>query len=158
MCLIKILKNIAFTALLLTCAVSVAHTGATGIVKERMDGMKDMSKKSKAVARMFKNKSEFDKALVSASAESFILHGEAMIELFPDTEDSRTGSETRALPSVWENWTEFEKYADKFNNDSALLKDALAGSDDPKLLKSAFMKAVGNCRECHKEFRKREKH
>jgi len=53
-----------FISSFLLAGIVYSHTGATGIVKERMDAMLDMGDKSKLVADMFKGKSEFDRNAV----------------------------------------------------------------------------------------------
>ena len=58
------------TAGLIVCSFLLAdlansHSGATGVVKERMDAMTDRGDKSKLVADMFKGKTEFDRIAIT---------------------------------------------------------------------------------------------
>ena len=58
------------TAGLIVCSFLLAgignsHSGASGVVKERMDAMTDMGDKSKLVADMFKGKTEFDRIAIT---------------------------------------------------------------------------------------------
>lgn len=143
------------TALILTIAGAVfAHSGATGVVKKRMDAMGDMGDRSKLVADMFKGKTDFDKAAIVDAADAFVMHGSTMTELFPDTKDSRAGSKTEALPVIWEEWDEFNERVADFVTQSETLQSVISETDDPKTLKVAFFKTTKTCSGCHKRFRK----
>lgn len=131
-----------------------SHSGATGIVKERMDAMKDMGKKSKVVANMFKGKAPFEPSAVVEAADSFVLHGKSMTEVFPDTEHSRHGSKTEALPVIWEEWDEFTEMVSEFVSLSENLAETAQATDSERELKAAFFKTTKSCSGCHKRFRK----
>ena len=139
---------------LLTAGFVYSHSDATGIVKQRMDAMKDMSDKSKIVNGMLKGKTEFNSAAVADAADSFILHGTEMSELFPDTDMSRTGSKTEALPKIWNDWEDFEKRVLEFVELSQTLKETVEATDDVGTLKKAFFNTAKSCSGCHKQFRK----
>ena len=55
---------LAVVLLLAVPLASAAHSGATGIVKERMDAMKDIGRATKLVAAMFQGKQPYDAAAV----------------------------------------------------------------------------------------------
>ena len=145
----------ACSAILLTIAGAVyGHSGATGVVKERMDAMTDMGDISKAIADMFKGKREFDRNSIVDAAERFIEHGTQMNELFPDTEESRTGSQTEALPRIWSDGDEFLNSVNEFVELSESLKATAESSEDPSVLRKAFFRTTKGCSACHKRFRK----
>lgn len=151
------MKSIAtclFVVGALTASIVYAHSGAMGIVKERMDAMKDMSDKSKVVADMFKGRSEFDRNAIVDAADAFVLHGKQMAELFPDTEESRTGSETEALKRIWDEWDDFSKRVTEFVEHSESLKEIVVSTEDTGRLKKAFLKTSKSCLDCHRRFRK----
>lgn len=134
--------------------LAYSHSGVTGIVKERMDAMKDMGDKSKAVANMFKGKAPFDQAAIIEAADSFVLHGKRMAEVFPDTHQSRHGKKTEALPVIWEEWDDFTALVDEFVALSEnLAQEARSGADE-RTLKASFVKTAKSCSGCHKRFRK----
>jgi len=99
-------------------SLNLEKTFVVGIVKERMDAMKDMGKQSKLVAKMFKGKAEFNKSELIKTADVFVTHGLKMDEQFPDTEMSRTGSKTEALPLIWEERADFTERTERFLQDS----------------------------------------
>ena len=143
-----------FISSFLLAGIVYSHTGATGIVKERMDAMLDMGDKSKLVADMFKGKSEFDRNAVADVADAFVSHGVRMAELFPDTDESRNGSHTEALPRIWEEWDEFSNQVTEFVELSESLKSTVSTTDDINRLRKAFFKTTKGCSGCHKRFRK----
>lgn len=150
----KIALVLLITLGFLGAGIGYSHTGATGIVKERMDAMKDMGDKSKLVADMFKGKAEFDRVVLSDAAEAFAMHGSSMAKLFPDTTESRTGHKTEALPRIWDDWSTFSKKIDAFILLSDSLKANIAGTEDEKELRKAFFQTTKACSGCHKKFRK----
>ena len=86
---------------------AMAHNGATGIVKERMDGMSAMGKAVKALTPIMRGAVEYDADKVRSAADVMIKHaGEQMISLFPE---GTGGMPSSALPAVWDNWEEFSK-------------------------------------------------
>lgn len=138
-------------------AVVLAHGDATGVVKERMDAMSDMGDKSKLVADMYKGKTNFDASAVVAAADAFVEHSAGMSDLFPDSKASRSGSDTEALPVIWENRDEFTKKVTQFATSSKVLQEVVASTRDQGELKKAFFKTIKNCSGCHKRFRKPKK-
>lgn len=140
------------------CAGAVyGHTGATGIIKERMDAMKDMGDKSRLVAEMFKGKVDFDRRIIASAADAFTLHGSSMTGLFPDTIKSRTGGNTEALPRIWEDWVAFNEEVDAFLLLSESLRTTVANTDDSARLRKVFFQTTKACSSCHKKFRKPKK-
>lgn len=92
-------------------AGALAHSDATGIVKERMDLMSSMGDAMKALAEMFRDKAPYDAERVRELARVIEQHGgAAMTSKFP--EDSIHGP-SEALPSIWADWDRFADLADQ---------------------------------------------
>ena len=159
------MKQLIHLTLLATCLGSVvavysttmAHSEATGIVKERMDAMKDMGKKSTRVARMLRGQEVFDKQALITAADAFVLHGTQMKRLFPDTHESRMGKTTEALPNIWQNWDRFSSDVDEFIMLSQTLQQTVNTTDNRRELKKAFRQTAESCSGCHKAFRQPDK-
>lgn len=101
-----ILAAIAVTGM---AAAALAHSGATGIVKERMEAMKAMGDAVKAVTPMMQGEAEYDADVMRDAARSFQAHsGEAMTELFPEG-SNEAPSEAKDL--IWSDWERFEELA-----------------------------------------------
>lgn len=116
--------------------------------------MKELGRQSKLVTGMFKGKTAFNKAEVSSAADLFVTHGQEMLSLFPDTEHSRTGKTTEALPEIWKDWDGFSESVDEFVIRSKALQQAVASTDDQQALRQAFMLSTKSCSSCHKAYRK----
>lgn len=134
-------------------AGALAHSGATGIVKERMDGMMAMGKALGTVADMFKGKTTFDADQVAGAAKIVESHAAEMGSLFPDTKQSREGKGTEALPSIWENKEDFLAIAKALENKSADLAK-VAVTNDQAQIRRAFGEMAKTCSACHSDYRK----
>lgn len=102
--------TVSVTVLAISAAsLAWAHGGATGIVKERMDGMAAMSKATKAITPMMRGNVVYDDEAVREYARGLQQHsGEAMTKLFPE---GSGGMPSEAKDNVWINWEEFEELA-----------------------------------------------
>lgn len=88
-----------------------AHSGATGVVAERMDGMKTMQDAVKGIAPMFAGQAEYDAAVVRAAAADIAAQaGHDMTSKFPEGTD---GHPSEARPEIWSDWNQFKALADQ---------------------------------------------
>lgn len=135
------MKKIAITGALVAVGLAgavFAHTGATGIVKERMDGMAAMEKAVKAVTPIMRGQVEYDPEQVRTFAEEVRKHsGEAMTALFPEGGDNMM---SEAKPTVWTEWEEFEALAEQLHT----LSEGLALAADNGLMASAATGDTGS--------------
>ncbi|KEA62276.1 putative cytochrome C-like protein [Marinobacterium lacunae] len=110
----------------LVSGVVLAHGGATGIVKERMDMMEDMKESMKSMSDMFSGKADYDVETVKSAAAVIQRNsGHAITKLFPEG-SLQHGSE--AKPEIWKEWDRFETLALQLQRYSAALAKA-AGND-----------------------------
>ena len=145
--------TIATASVAITLGAAFAHGGATGIVKERMDGMMAMGKALNVVADMFKGISPYTPAKVAESADIVRSHALEMKQLFPDTKASREGKGTEALPVVWQNLEDFMTLADQLGHNADQLKLA-SQSGEQQGVRAAFSKLAKTCSACHRDYRK----
>src|SRR6056297_3750192 len=88
-----------------------AHSGATGVVKERMDAMKSMGEAIKRIKPMMSGEAAYDEAAVHAAAQSIADEaGEAMTSKFPE---GSTDHPSEALPRTWDEWERFAALANQ---------------------------------------------
>ena len=137
----------ALAVVLTAPALTLAHTGATGIVKERMDVMKDVGAAMKELGAMVKGEASFDAATVTRRAGDLKAHAASMPALFP--EGSIHGP-SEALPSIWEDFAGFSRIA----SDLESAADALSSVTDAAALPAALGAAGKTCKACHSDFRK----
>ena len=92
-------------------ATAVAHDGATGVVKQRMDRMAAIGDANKALRAIFAGEASYDTNAVAEHAQTIRGHsGEAITSLFP--EGSLHGP-TEAKPEIWDEWDEFVSLANR---------------------------------------------
>jgi len=105
---------------------ALAHGGATGVVKERMELMKVVGDAMKSLTEMMRGKQDYDADRVRAAAREIADHGdEALTKLFP--RDSLHGP-TEALPEIWTDWDRFSALADQLTAYAKAL-EAAAGNE-----------------------------
>jgi|SRR6056297_1420574 len=86
-----------------------AHSGAMGVVKERMDAMKAMGEAVKRIKPMMSGEAEYDAGVVRAAARVIAKEsGTAMTAKFPE---GSGGGVSEALPEVWGDRARFEALA-----------------------------------------------
>jgi len=142
-------------------SIALAHDGATGIVKQRMEAMKTLGDYSTLVGDMLKGKTELDITIIGETASVFVQHGEVIPAHFPDTKQSREGLMTAALPAIWTEWEDFNELALQFTADSRSFESFVARLDPSatvsnstqRSIKRAFLKSIKSCSSCHKRFR-----
>jgi cytochrome c556 len=87
----------------------MAHGGATGIVKERMDLMDNMKDAVKQLKAVFKGEIEYNPDTIRQSALVIRDHsGEAMTKLFPQGSLKHS---SEAKPGIWQEWDRFTQLA-----------------------------------------------
>jgi cytochrome c556 len=127
---------------------ALAREGATGVVKERMDLMKDQQKQMKLIGDMAKGKTRFDAAKAGAAAKELGTTTKKIPELFPE---GSGGHPSEALNAVWEEWDRFTGNAHDAEKAADTLAAALAASGQD--WKAAFKTMTDTCKSCHESFR-----
>lgn len=90
-------------------AGALAHSGATGIVKQRMDAMSDMGRVVKSLSVMMRGEAPYDADAISEGAVIIKSHaGDAMTSLFPEGSLKKPSV---AKPEIWTDWSEFQALA-----------------------------------------------
>jgi len=129
-----------------------AHKGATGVVKERMDGMKALQGAMKSVGQMIRGQAAYDSAAVMEAADRMQAHsGQAMTALFPE---NSLASPSEATGAIWQNWSDFEIKAGALEAAAGTLK--LAASADRGAVRAAFGQVAQTCKACHEKYREKK--
>ncbi len=101
---------------------ALAHSGATGVVKERMDGMMAMGKAIKDITPMMRGKAGYDPEAVRAFSKEVRKHsGTAMTRLFPE---GSGGEPSESKETIWTDWEGFEELAEQLHVLSEGLSEA----------------------------------
>jgi cytochrome c556 len=139
--------------LLLTAGtgLALAHEGATGVVKERMDLMKGQGKQMKLIGDMAKGKKKFDAAKAVAAARDLEKTTRKIPDLFPEGSNKHP---SEALDAVWKEWDRFKGDAHDAEEAANALAAVLEASGQD--WKAAFQKMTDACKACHETFRAKE--
>jgi cytochrome c556 len=134
--------------------LALAHEGATGVVKERMDLMKRQQKDMKLIGDMARGKQLFDAMKASEAARDLAITSKRISDLFPA---GSNGHPSDAKDEIWQSWDDFTAHASDLGERADALAASLGGSGD-KDWKGAFQKMTDACKSCHKTFRAESEH
>ena len=140
------------TTVLFFClaCLAFAHSGATGIVKERMDTMKSISAEMKFIGTILKGQSEFDAAAVAKAANSISVQAGLVVEQFPK---GSLQMPTEASKEIWERWEEFVSLNEAMEARALELSNMAASANSSDALKDGFAALGKTCIQCHEAFR-----
>ena len=108
--MIRRYRMIIAAVAVLTSSLAWAHSGATGIVDQRMKGMKSLSDATKALGALKAGAIPFSAETLHLAATEIALHGKAAKELFPE---GSLKSPSEALPLVWDDKATFNRLFDE---------------------------------------------
>ena len=127
-------------------SISLAHEGATGVIKERMERFKENKEGMKAI----KGNLTRDSAIIAQKASKIEAWANEMVNFFPEGSDE---APSEALPSIWEKFEDFTAKAvanAKAASDLKIL--AQSGADQSALIKG--FKVLGKtCKDCHNDYK-----
>ena len=143
------LSNAVFPVALGVAGAALAHSGATGVVKERMDGMKEMSHAAKAMGAVKAGAIPFSFETLNLAGREISRHGAAARAQFP------AGSLTHpseALPAIWSDRETFDRLMEQMIAAAEQLS-VTANRDEAEALATRI---GGLCKDCHATFRKKK--
>jgi cytochrome c556 len=144
------MKRILFSLFITAIAgTAFAHGAATGIVRERMDGMVLLAKTMKSLAAMTKSDQKLNLLAIQAAGQTIADHaGKNLTTLFP------TGStqHSDATPLVWSHSDEFQRLADRLASQGMELR----GIDTPAQLQTQIKQIAETCSACHADYRQKK--
>jgi len=127
----------------------MAHSGAMGVVKKRMDAMSAIGKAMKSIAAMVKGDTRFEPVSLHAAAHTIRKHsGENLTRLFPQ---GSTDTPSQAKLEIWQDWDNFAAMAERLNEQAVRLETL-----ETILTPADFGKLAGTCKGCHERFRARK--
>ena len=127
-------------------SISLAHEGATGIIKERMDKFQESKSIMRQINKSFANK---DFTFVETGASKLQKWGLDMNNFFPEGSNKKP---SEAREEIWLEPDLFKRAIENFTKASANL---LKISKEKNLEKTiqAFREVANTCKGCHKKFR-----
>ncbi|MCB1413399.1 MAG: cytochrome c [Xanthobacteraceae bacterium] len=142
--------------ILLVAGMMLIGVGAVSaqqdIVKQRQQAMKDNGKSLGGVlGAMAKDKIPYDQKAVDAAFAQLEASGKELVSLFPDSTKGLKGEgKYSSSPKVWENRSDFETHAAKYNK---AVSETKASVKDLATLKAAVPVIGKQCSGCHETFR-----
>ena len=141
------------TVLLAICGLAIAHSGATGVVKERMDLMKSVAEQMKTVGKMIKGEEAYAAGQVAAAADAIVGHAREIPGLFPE---GSTDHPSEAMPAIWQDWDRFVELTNDMQRKAEALGASARQSADMKDIRPQFGALGKTCSACHEDFRRPE--
>lgn len=132
-------------------SLGFAHGGAKGVVKERMDLMKDMADSMKVMGAMFKGETAFDPAVVAEKASFLADHAPMIAKMTPEGSNDHP---SEALPIIWQAWDDYVADADALAEEGAKLVEIANNGADQAAVRAQYVKLGKTCGTCHDRFRK----
>lgn len=127
---------------------AIAHEGATGVAKDRMDLMGEISKSLKNISRHLS--ANRDLAGIATDADHINEIAPRIPALFPEGSDKGI---TDAKPAIWQNWNEFLADVKKLGEESSKLA-TVASSGDARAISDQYRTVAKACIACHDSFRR----
>ena len=130
---------------------SSASADSEGLIKYRKNVMKSTRSHMGAIADILKNRLPLQEHFAD-HAKSIYQNSKMTLSMFP--KGSGLG-DTKAKPSIWKNWSNFEAATKDFVRESAKLVK-VAESGDIKTFVQQVRATGKTCSGCHRHFRERE--
>lgn len=128
----------------------LAHGGATGIVKKRMDGMSAIASQMKIIGQMAQGRTDFDADAARVAADALTVLALEIPDQFPEN-NLESPSDARA--EIWQDWERFSILAEMLviaSDQLSVAAPKLANAQDMR----PHLQAIGKaCQGCHKDFR-----
>ena len=142
----QILMSVVIIIIFCFSAVSEAHKGATGVVKERMDSFKKSQQDIKALYASIRGGNLDEIKTYSMSLAEWAA---VMPEYFPE---GSGGGVSDASVKIWEDFDGFKEAAKKFELAALSVVEATNLADKDAIMAAAS--TVGNsCKSCHRKFK-----
>jgi len=120
----KLIAGGTALGLAMSATFALGHSGATGIVLERMNGMTSMRDLMRDLAPIVQGAVPYDALKVSESGFVIASHaGETLRSLFPE---GSTQGVTFAKAEIWSDWDDFAELADELERYATALSDSAA--------------------------------
>ena len=141
--LIRVLVLISISSI---CGVAFAHSGATGIIKKRMDNFKASQANLKKIKKHIIDKNY---AAIIPLANDIARWAEKMPDSFPVGSNSKP---SEASPKIWSDFEGFSTAA-HLNWKATILLVKAAKTSNKDAIINAFETTAESCKSCHKNYR-----
>jgi cytochrome c556 len=139
-------NTVAITAVAIGVTSAMAQSDA---ISKRKELMKGNGQHLGTVNKMARGEEPFDQAKVDAAFAQWTETAQKLPSLFP--EPPKPGEDTRALPKIWENKSDFDAKIAAFAAVVAENKGKVKTVDELKVAAPLVGKACGNCHEPYRK-------
>ena len=123
-----------------------AHSGATGVVKERMDNFKQAKKSMKAIKQAIKAP---DFQTITLESVKLVKWGDKMLNYFPEGSNQKP---SEAMPLIWKEWSRFDDHRLTYLEHSNTLMES-AKEQDLDAVINAYGELAKSCKACHDKYK-----
>ena len=128
---------------------ALAHSGATGVVKDRMEAMKAMADALEVIVPMTRGERAYDPGAYAAAARRIAAEaGRPLVDKFPE---GSTQSPSEAAPAIWTDFARFSDLSMTLERRAAAL--AQAADNSAEVPRGAFRDMAQTCSACHEDYR-----
>lgn len=142
-------KVTLLSGLILAASFAVAHDGASGVVKQRMDTMGKIAAHLKSVNAMLRGTAELDTEAVQSAMDEISMFARHMPDMFPQGTDA---APSEAGPKIWTDKADFDAKFANLATAARVMSDA-AASGDKASMGHAFGSLAKTCKGCHADYR-----
>ena len=142
----KLRVFVGFILLAVPTTLALAHIGATGIIKERMDMFKKNQGNLKAIKSHIGSE---DYGSIIKLADEIRDWAVKMPEYFPEGSNEKPSV---ASPAIWLDFDGFKNEAMK-NETAAKQLIAAAKAEDQKAVVDGFKAVAASCKSCHQSYK-----
>lgn len=142
-------KVALLSGLILAAPFAVAHDGASGVVKQRMDAMSKIAAHLKSVNAMLRGTADFDAEAVQSAMGEVAMFARHMPDMFPKGTDAPP---SEAGPKIWTDKADFDAKFVDLATAARAMSDA-AASGDKASMGQAFGGLAKTCKGCHADYR-----
>ena len=142
------MKYLSLIAAVTAASAAIAHSGATGIVLERMQDMESVGQNMRAISEMLSGERDRDDPQIAARALAIAeVGGAGLVAKFPEG----TGdAPSEAAATIWTDAEGFLASAVAMSDAAESLAEAASGGGD---IAGAFRALGGTCKSCHEGYR-----
>ena len=142
----KLLALFSLIFIAIPVTLVFAHSGATGIIKERMDMFKKNKDNLKAIKSHIRSE---DYGPIVKFAEEIGDWAVKMPEYFPEGSNEKP---SQASPAIWADFDGFKNAAMK-NETAARQLIAAAEAEDREAVLGGFKAVAASCKSCHQSYK-----
>lgn len=147
---LKILIGTAVALSMVGSIAAIAHEGATGVVKERMEGMKAIGQQVKIMVPMMKGTLPYDPDHRESRDNYRRSFRRNLYCPFPEGSNDKP---SEALSDIWEDWSKFTDLANELNAKAGDLKTVAVSGGSEDDFKATLGSMMQTCKSCHSNFK-----